>query len=196
MKTSVAILLILSLAGCGEGPDTNQTASGEALSNEAVAKAMDSVKLKPGTWETTVEVKDIKLIGFPSSVPVAQQEKLMREQMQSAGGIRYCVTPEEAAKPSAKFFAAQEGSDCTASQLDIAGGNVNVRMECSGASIPGNTVATMKGTYLADRYDIGMDMQTSGLPNDGQIHIVARNVGKWISDECTETPPAAAPAAK
>src|SRR3546814_9791819 len=44
--------------------------------------------------------------------------------------LRYCITPEEAARPNPDFLAAQKESHCTYKKMAMDGGTINAEVVC------------------------------------------------------------------
>src|SRR5688500_4284450 len=94
-----AICLALSLlcsAGCRDREAAN-------MSVEDVADELAGMEIEPGLWELTSHVVEVRGPGLPREV----RNKMIGPRSR----IRNCITPEQAARPSANFLAA--GGDPT-----------------------------------------------------------------------------------
>lgn len=173
MRHLPTIAVALMLAGCdgaGEG-ERNMTA-------EEVAGELESMQIEPGQWEATSEILSASAPGLPADV--------LKSMVGQKTTVSNCITPEQAAKPSANFLAAQQNSNCTYQDWSMEGGRMTGTMTCTGGGAPGQVVMKMNGTYGSTSYDLGMDMNTTGLPNGATMTIKARTTGRRTG-ECTAT---------
>lgn len=163
---------LLALAACERGEGTPASGS---LSEEEVAAQLAKVKVEPGQWKSTTEI-------------VSAEGALPQEALQQMKGRRTaasnCITPEQAARPSAKFLSAQQNSDCTYQDFRMEGGKLSGRMTCSGGQMLGDMVTVMNGDYGPRGYDMTMHMETPGLPGGDKITITARTRGERVG-ECS-----------
>lgn len=165
----LAAAALVALAGCSSGG-----AKGEQ-SAEEVAKEMASLKMRPGQWEAANEIVSATAPGIP---PEALRSMVGQKTTASS-----CVTPEQAAKPSANFLAGQKDSDCTYQDFSMDDGRMKGTMNCSLPNMPGKTVMKMDGKYSPVAYDMNMDMNV-GLPGGVNMNVKARTTGRRIG-ECT-----------
>lgn len=160
------------LAGCG---DTAADApKGEMTANE-VAAEMSSIELEPGQWEMTQEIVEASAPGMPEAA-LAQ----MRGQKTT---VQSCITPEQAKKPDADFFAGQQNQGCKYEDFSMAGGKVRGKVTCTGGDMPGTMTMAMAGTYGASAYDMTMDMQmvpTAGADAPGAMTFKSHTTGRRI----------------
>jgi hypothetical protein len=147
---AAAAAALLALIGCG-GPE-----KGQQQSPEEVAEEMSAVKLQPGHWEATNEILTASAPGIPPEA--------LRQMVGQKTTVSNCVTPEQAAKPSANFLSAQKDSNCTYQDFSMKDGRMTGTMTCSGPNMPGKMVMKMEGTYGADNYKMNMDMEAQGMP--------------------------------
>jgi hypothetical protein len=165
-----------------EGGEAPATADGETMSMEDMAKSAQSMGLKPGTWKVRVEVADIQMKGMPGG-----QEQAIADAMKKRMGsqeIMSCITPEQAAKPSADILAAQKQANCTYANSAIAGGRIHAEMTCKpqgGAA--GTMTAVMDGSYAPDRYSMTVNMDTSGENGMGMT-MKSSTTGQWVGPTC------------
>lgn len=184
----VAGAALLALSACGKGEDkaASGTPSGEKQSVEEVASDMKKVALSPGQWETTSEIVDVQMEGAPKGMPPGALDRMKGRKTT----FKNCITPEQAANPSADFLTAQKDSKCTYSGFQMTGGTVQGAISCPAG--PGGAMkATMKGVYGAESYDIAMEMNTAGgggaTAPGMSMHMKMRTSGKRIG-ECPATP--------
>ena len=162
---------LLVLPACDREP-----AAPASLSEEQVAAQLAKVKVEPGQWESATEILSAK-----GDLPQEALQQMTGRRTSSST----CITPEQAARPSAKFMAAQQNSDCTYQDFRMAGGKISGRMTCSGGQMLGDMVTVMNGSYAPENYDMTMQMETPGLPGGEKILITARTRGKRVG-ECTQ----------
>lgn len=159
---------LLALAACEKSaPEEKEMTADE------VAAQLASVKVEPGQWESTTEILSAK-----GPLP----EAALRQMTGQRTSVTNCITPEQAARPSANFLAAQQNNDCTYRDFRMQGGKLSGRMTCSGGQLPGTMTTTMNGDYGPRAYDMMMEMETAGLPGTGPIQIRARTQGKRVGD--------------
>ncbi len=156
----------LAIASCGNsGKGGQQTA-------EEVAEEMSALKLEPGQWEATTEILSANAPGLP---PEALRQMVGQKQT-----VSNCVTPEQAAKPSANFLAGQKNSDCAYQDFSMDGGRMNGTMTCTGSEMPGEMVMNMEGSYNPRSYDMNMSMEAEGMPGGMDMIVKARTTGRRI----------------
>lgn len=147
---------------------------GREMSAEQVAAQLAQVEIDPGQWEATTEI-----LAVSGPLP---EEALARMRGQRTT-MSNCITPEQAARPSANFLAAQQGSECTYRDFSMRGGKLAGSMTCSGGQLPGEMTTTMRGDYGPQSYDMTMDMETAaGLPDGLAMEIQARTTGRRIGE--------------
>jgi len=173
---------MLTLAACDKGPDAarNQSA-GE------VASELKKVSLRPGEWETTQEVVDVKIEGAPEGMPSGVMEGMKGRKTT----VKTCITPEQAANPSADFLTAQKDSKCTYSGFEMAGGEIKGAISCPSPDGKGKADITIDGSYGAETYQMNMEMQAAGMggaqTTGMSMHLKMRTSGKRVG-ECPAAP--------
>lgn len=182
------LMLAVAIAGLGACNDKPGDTAGDIAATDAMTKAevkaqVDKVQLKPGQWEGRFTVQDIDLSQMPGA-PAGMKEQM--KGMMNQTSLQYCVTPEQAAKPSGEMFAGQENKNCTYAGFDAQGGTVKGQVSCKAEG--GTMNAAMSGTYAPDQYRIDMDMKMEGGPQGSAMAMTARSEGKWIGPTCSETP--------
>lgn len=165
----VLVIAALALAGCSQEPE-----KGRQMSAAEVADELAEMKIQPGQWEATNEIVSASAPGMPPD--------MLKQMVGNKTTVQNCITPEQAAKPNANFLAAQENSNCTYQDWSMDGGRMSGTMTCQGGEMPGKMVMTMNGRYGSTSYDLAMDMNTSGLPNNMSMNIKARTTGKRVGD--------------
>jgi hypothetical protein len=189
MKNAILLAAAL-LAACGQSNDDKpgNVAATDAMTKEDVAAVIDTVKMRPGQWESSYTLEDIAMPNMPAGAPVEQIEQQMKATM-SRASIRHCVTPQQAEKPSGDMFSGQKDKDCTYKGFAMGRGAMKGQVSCKKDGTVMN--ATMSGTYGSDRYDIGMDMAMSGAAQGQTMTMKARTSGKWLGAECKDAGPGA-----
>jgi hypothetical protein len=171
LLTATALLTLAACdrAGSGGSADTNMSA-------EQVAEELKEMKIEPGQWEATNEIVQVNAPGVPSDA--------LKSLVGQKTTVSNCITPEQAAKPSANFLAAQQNKNCTYQDWQMDGGKMTGKMTCEGGQMPGKVLMTMAGNYGSTAYNLDMDMQTSGLPGGMTMTIKAKTSGRRVG-ECT-----------
>lgn len=178
---TLTALMTLALAACNDKPGekAGNIAASDAMSKAEVKAAVDKVQLKPGQWEGRFEIKDIDLSGVPGA-PANMKQQMQR--MMNQTGLRYCVTPQQAANPSADMFGGQESKGCTYAGFDASGGKVKGQVSCKA---PGGTMnAAMSGTYAPESYAMTLDMKMAGGPQGQTMAMTAQSHGRWVGPAC------------
>jgi hypothetical protein len=174
MRLLLISVALLALASCNRqqgGGDGNMTA-------EEVAEELKEMKIEPGQWEATNEVLDVSAPGVPGDT--------LKSLIGQKTSVSNCITPEQAAKPTANFLAAQKNNNCTYQDWKMDDGRMTGQMTCEGGEMPGKVIMTMEGTYASNAYDLAMDMKTSGLPGGMTMNVKAKTTGRRVG-QCTAT---------
>jgi hypothetical protein len=170
MRNCLIPALLIALAACGSA----ETEKNREMSAEEVAGELSAMKIEPGQWEATNEILEASAPGMP--------EGMLDQMVGKKTTTQSCITPEQAAKPSANFLAAQENSNCTYQDWSMRGGRMTGTMTCEGGEMPGKMVMKMDGKYAPTSYDMAMDMNTTGLPDNMSMVIKARTTGRRVGD--------------
>lgn len=174
-KLLISAAAISLLAGCADKGADND-GDGKITAAE-VAEEMNEVTLEPGEWENTVEIVDVKIEGLPEGTPAG----IMDSMKGKVTTTKSCITEEEAEKPGAQFFAAQEKNNCEVKKFDMSGGAVSSEMSCSNmGGAPGSMTMAMDGQYGPSSYDMTMNM--NGGAAGMKMNISAKSSGKRIGD--------------
>lgn len=181
---SVAALLALSACGKSDEEAADSTIAGTPVgeqSAEDVASQMKKVSLKPGQWETTQEITEIKVEGAPEGVPPEMFQAMKGRITKS----KSCITPEQAENPSADFLTARKDSKCTFSGFEMAGGSMRGTVSCPGEQ-GGTANISMNGSYTPDSYDMTMNMNAAGIAGaaagDMKMQMTIKTNGKFIGE--------------
>ena len=169
MHRRILCAFLIVLSAC----DRQEEEKEAELSANEVAAQLASVKIDPGQWESTTQI-----LSATGPLPQGALKQMVGRQTR----VINCITPEQAARPSANFLAAQQNSDCTYQQFRMEGGKLSGRMTCSGGNLPGEMVTVMSGAYGPQSYDMTMDMETAGLPGNLTMKIKARTQGRRVGE--------------
>ena len=144
-----AALFVLS--SCSAEPE-----KGSDMTAEEVADELSGMKIQPGQWEATNEILSATAPGMPPGYAEADgRPEDDRPELHH---------PEQAAKPSANFLAAQENSNCTYQDWSMRGGRMTGTMTCQGGEMPGKMVMTMDGKYGSTSYDMKWTWRRPACP--------------------------------
>ena len=163
--------MLFGLAACD---NIAQPTKGRQMTAEEVAEELAEMKIEAGQWEATNEIVSATAPGMPPD--------MLKQMVGNKTTVQNCITPEQAAKPSANFLAAQETSNCTYQDWSMNRGKMTGTMTCEGGQMPGKMVMAMSGSYAPTKYDMNMDMKSTGLPGGMSMDIKARTTGRRVGD--------------
>lgn len=150
------LLLVPFVMSCDGAPESRNMSAGE------VAGELGSLRIAPGLWQVSSRIIDVRA----PNLPIA----LRRRMIGPRGSIRHCITPAQAAQPSAGFLAGRGDGRCTHRDFSMQGGRLRGSMICAGDA-PGAPVETaMDGRYGPNGYDLRMEMRNP-MP-DGTVMTV------------------------
>jgi hypothetical protein len=172
-STTLLTTALLALCACNksEQPKRDMTA-------EEVAEELKGMKIEPGQWQATTEVVEVSAPNVPGD--------MLKSMVGKKNSVSNCITPEQAAKPSANFLAAQSNNKCTYQDWSMEGGRMSGAMTCEGGQMPGKVAMTLSGNYGSTAYDLDMAMKTLGLPGGATMLVKARITGRRTG-QCTAT---------
>ena len=178
---------MLVLAACDKGSKEGGADAARNQSVGEVASEMKKISLRPGEWETTQEVVDVKIEGAPEGMPKGAMDAMKGRKTT----VKSCITPEQAANPSADFLTAQKDSKCTYSGFEMAGGAIKGAVSCPSPDGKGKADITIAGSYGAETYQMTMEMQAAGMGGPQTtamtMHMKMRTSGKRVG-ECPASP--------
>ena len=151
---ALVAISLLALAGCDKVKE--------------VAGVSEEVRFSPGRWETKIKMTALEVPGMPPELKAAIDSKIGQEQT-----VFQCLTPEEAAKPSGKFFGAEANDQCSYEKFETAGGKIDAVMSCKGEK--GIDKATINGTYTAETYTLAMAVDGAAGPTGPMSMKMAMN---------------------
>lgn len=182
MLRIMAATAALALAACeGQQEAGNAAANGAAAAaggNAATSSGGDAgtagaamVEMRPGQWETTVEVLRLDMANVPG-MPAGMTQPLPPPQT-----IRSCVTPEQARRPDADMFAGGNQAGCTYENFSMTGGRIQGAVTCNSS---GTTVrSTFNGSFGAESMQVESESQVSanGVTVDTATRVTGRRLG-------------------
>ncbi len=128
---------------------------------------MAGMRIDPGLWLLSSEVIDVAAPDLPLEV--------RNRMVGPRSRLRHCITPEQAASPSANFLAAQVDGRCRYRSFSVSDGRIEGAMTCPEAE------ANMVGRFQRDSYVMRMDM-VSPMPGGTNMTIKVRAVGRRIGE--------------
>ncbi len=168
--TALIPLASLVLAACGSSDKID--AQGETPAAVAEKVAASGMTPRPGRWQGTFRVEKMDIAGLPP-----QGAEQMNKSMEMDRSYFTCLTPEQAAKPDARFFQkAAEG--CIYDRFTMSDGKIDAVMTCKPGAGP--TRMAMNGSYNADTYDLkinGSGEVAKGMPMSIAMAVTSRRVG-------------------
>jgi hypothetical protein len=176
--TLIAATACLALAACGKKESTTITTSANGsttveTSTGAQPMSAASLGIKPGKWQTTIQVTDLKMSGpavagmpaMPKPAPVT---------------MTMCMTPEQASKGPGELLKNAK-ADCTATRNVYSGGKLDVAMTCK---MPGGDTMSTKtsGTYSPTEMTTDAEVEMTGRMSMSQkVHTEAKRIGDCTS---------------
>ncbi len=157
--------LLIPLAGCGGE-------QGSEMSANEVAAELDGLAFAPGLWEVA---SDVTAVSAPN-LPIEARDRMIGPR----GRGQACLTPEDAARPSARFLAGRGDNRCAYADFAMRDGRMTGTMRCAEPE-GGETLARMTGDYRRETYRLDMTIETPG-PDGATMRIETRTVGRRIGD--------------
>ena len=133
-----AAALLLALGACAQGADRD-------MSDNEVAAELAHMRITPGLWELKSAVVEVRGPELPREV--------RNRMIGPRPTLRNCLTPAQAARPSANFLAARTDTSCRYRGFSIRDGQMRGEMRCR------DTQARMTGRYEPERYDFDMELE-------------------------------------
>lgn len=181
MQSTVALAgtaLALLIAACDSSPKVDVKDANLSEVGKAVAKSgLDDFQVRPGKWESKVVIEEIDLPGMPAGMQ--EQMKSTFAQHQPAG-FTSCLTPEEARKPKADFFAGKD-NNCRYDHFRMGDGKIDAKMRCDA----GGAVQSMEmaGSYSPESYSMTVtSVRTGGPGPGGEVRMKMRMDAKRIGE--------------
>jgi hypothetical protein len=175
------VLIPMGLAACDSGPrvdvkDANLSEVGEAVAKSGVA-ADDAFQVHPGKWESKVTIEAMELPGMPTGMQEQMKSTFAQHQPPS---FTSCLTPEEARKPKADFFAGKD-NNCRYDHFRMGDGKIDAKMRCdAGEAVQSMAMA---GSYSPESYSMTVtSVRTGGAGPAGEVRMKMRMEAKRIGD--------------
>jgi hypothetical protein len=176
LPTASLIAVTMLLGGCGDSKKVDVKNESPATVAEKVASS--GMTPRPGRWQGTLRMEKMEMPGMPPQAQQALDTAMGQEKTYFT-----CLTPEQAAKPDARFFQkAAEG--CTYEKFTMADGKIDAVMNCQPGKGP--TRMAMNGTYGADLYDLkinGSGEMAKGMTMNITMAVTSRRVGECNGTE-------------
>lgn len=154
------LLCLLSVAACSEAPP------------EKAPEAAAASELKPGQWEVTTEIRDIK--SLDGGAPAIKPETLTAS---------YCVAAGEGKKPPAVLLAGLPDAQCSQDSLYLTSGRLNASLSCTKPELKGKLMLSVNGTFTAESFETETSLQTY-LSGEGDVQASATSKARRTG-ECT-----------
>jgi hypothetical protein len=122
MRTSL-IVAALGLAACHSQPHTDANGRSTSGTQQSGAKLGSPVKMKPGRWQSTIEVVHV-VADRMSAEDLAQLRDTEGRQVHTM-----CLTAKDLANPLADIFGI-ENAQCKYDHLTMTGGKIDGIMRC------------------------------------------------------------------
>ncbi len=172
----IVSLAALALTGC-KVKESGEQGADVALKNASVAEvakaAQGASAMRPGQWETKVDLVDIAWEGL---TPEQKQLALAKAKAEPKS-FRYCVSPEEAKRPGAGFLTGESDSSCSYRSFAMAGGRIDSTMVCPGATAKDETVMTVSGTFTEESVDAVTEAKGGMLGMSMKANVASRRIG-------------------
>ncbi|SNS70386.1 Protein of unknown function [Sphingomonas laterariae] len=173
---TLILVSLLALAACGKATDKKAEEAAEASPAPTV---VDQVRIKAGAWDATTEIVSMEISGVDPA--------MLKSNIGRKTNFKNCVTPEQAERPPADFFAHPDvkSGNCKSEKFDMAGGKLDAVIVCdAGQGQSGPMRMAMAGNYDADAYDLTMTMTGEGAQGAGAMKMVVRSSGRHVADMC------------
>lgn len=105
----------------------------------------------PGKYRSTVTFSEISIPNLPPQVA-----KMMQGQMKRGYSTEFCITPEQAQRPSPETFGARRSKDCKYEKFSMVGGKADVIMVCN-VKGQGKMRSHVTGTFGRSSYTMYQD---------------------------------------
>lgn len=169
MKRSALGALALTLLSCGRSEEGANRAA--PTSNDQRAKAADqaSTLLRPGLWETSVEI----LKGLSDKIETSEGSYAVTGLVYAPPKLSECLTSERAANPFQRFWFMTgyvDGTKCSYDQFSMAGGKILGKIDCRGSR---HGEFALDGQYTSTSYSVVTTTELTGteLGTDFSVRI-------------------------
>jgi hypothetical protein len=179
MKLTITVpLAALALAACNQGPSVSLTnASPEEAAKAIEASGAGQAQMRPGKWESKIEVLEMEMPGMEGMPPEFAQK--MKTELMKARTVSTCMTEDDLKQRNSKIFTGDKNNKCTFDRYNLSGGKIDAVMTCPGDR--GTMKMQMTGTFAAESYALEQSMDMAG-PDGKNLHSKSRVSGKRIGD--------------
>jgi len=177
MRLAVIVTCTAALAACGREPEVDaRNASAEDVAEQvADASGGSEAFVRPGKWESRVQIEEFDLPGAPAEAKTA-----MRSMYDRAMVSESCLTPENAKRPKEDFFAGKD-KNCRYDHFTMGDGKIDAAMKCTGEGMA--QTMTMQGSYSPDAYQMRMSMKAdAGAGPPGGMTMTMRVDAKRVGE--------------
>lgn len=178
ITTAMAVLCGAALAACDSKPqvDVRNASVAEVANKVADATATDQSMLRPGKWQSTMTIEELKAPGMP-----ANMTSRLKGMIGSGQSHETCLTQAEAKRPNGGFFAGTP-DQCRYDRFTMGNGKIAARMTCAQQGV--SQVMEMTGDYSPEQYRMTMQTRTEGGGPAGGMTMKMRVDSRRIG-ECT-----------
>jgi hypothetical protein len=178
MRKILLAIPLAMIAACDRSPrvEAENATIQEVAEKVRDANGGDVLVVRPGLWESSVELESIDIPGMPP-----QAVEGMKKTMASAiSGHRSCLTAEQARRPSEDFFAGAEGN-CRYDKFSMDDGKMSGTMRCGGPR-GGTQLIQFDGNYQAEQYEMRMASTVEGASAAGPMKMVMRMQSRRVGE--------------
>ena len=158
------MLLVGIAAGCG-GPEQADMSANE------VAGTLEGLRIEPGLWEVSSEITDVR----GPNLPLAIRERMIGPR----GMVRHCMSPDQAARPSAAFLAGRGDGRCRYRGFAMENGVMRGAMTCTEPDSAAPVETMMAGRYGRTGYELRMEM-LNPLPDGAVMRVFVTSRGRRV----------------
>jgi len=172
MRIAIGLIAVGALAACsqGGGNGTADGGNGAAGGRPAAGGASGAVALQPGQWESTIQMEAANMPELPPGVTAPAMQPIT---------TRTCITPQQAANPSAEVMAAnaRQPTGCRTENYSFANGRIEGTSVCNTGGV--NMRMTISGEYTPTSYEMTMQSRSEagGVARDNTMRVSARRIG-------------------
>lgn len=179
MRLLVLLAGVELLGACGPSEpdvDVKNASVGEVAKEVADASRGGGSMMRPGRWESTMQIESFEAPGMP-----AQAKEAMKRLNADNKVFATCLTEQDVKRPNEDFFARTENS-CRYDRFTMGDGKIDAVMRCGREGM--NQVMELDGSYSADSYTMRMSSKSAGAGPVGSVTMTMRVDAKRVG-ECT-----------
>ncbi|MFM5895843.1 MAG: DUF3617 domain-containing protein [Novosphingobium sp.] len=166
----------LSLAACNKAGGGSDAGGGSGSMPEKVAAAVSEMKIQPGLYQATVDIKAVDMPGLPPAVLDGVKKGMAGKP------LTYCISAEDAAKGIAAMKEHMAKGKCQFDKFDAANGTIDQSMTCQMGK--GTMHVIGHGTYTDAGSVVASTTDMSG-PGGKTMHLEQVTTTKRVGD-CTK----------